>query len=78
MEELVIDPKKFHSDIEDIVEKHGCGYIDALLFYQKNKVLEAETVSVLVKKNPLLKAKLHEEMLVVRMVKPSDTPKLTF
>lgn len=78
MMSLVIDPKKFHTEIEDIVETRSCGYMDALVYYQEQRGLEAETVSSLVKRNPLLKVKLHDELLAVRMVKPSDSPKLKF
>lgn len=75
---MVIDPKKFHSEIEDIVEKRACSYMDALVYYLEQRGLEAETVSFLVKRNPLLKAKLHDELVAVKMVKPSDAPKLKF
>lgn len=74
----MIDPKQFHSDIEDIVEKTSCSYLDALISYQSKRNLEAETVSYLVKKNPLLKAKLHNEQQELKTVKPNPSQKLVF
>lgn len=67
----MIDPKQFHIDIENLVAEKGCGYMDALILYQEKAGIEIETVSSLVKQNPLLKAKVEEEAVELLLVKPS-------
>lgn len=74
---IIIDARAFHSDIEDIVERHACSYMDALILYQERRGIEAETISAMVKKNPLLKAKLLDEQTKLRTIK-QDKNKLRF
>jgi hypothetical protein len=65
----VIDPKQFHLDIEELVARTGCTYMDAILEYQLSSAVEIETVSALVKQNVVLKARVQEEAEQLRLVK---------
>ena len=67
----LIDPKQFHLEIEKLVSEKGCGYMDALMFYQEKAGVEIETIASLVKQNQILKAKLEEESIENLLVKPS-------
>lgn len=73
----IVDAKAFHLKIEEIVVSKNCSYIDAVLLYQQEANTEFETVASLVKQNPVLKAKIQEDAVAVRMVKPT-VKKLTF
>lgn len=74
---MILDPKTFHALIETIVAEKGCGYMDAALIYREQANVEIETVSSLIKQNPVLKAKVHEEAEVLRLVKATPN-KLKF
>jgi hypothetical protein len=65
----VIDVKDFQRAIGEIVSTAKCSYTDAVLEYQLRFGVEVETVSSLVKKSPVLKACIEEEMTSVRMLK---------
>lgn len=47
----------------------GATYIDALVEYAKEHDLEIETVADIVKKSTILKEKIREEAVAMRMVK---------
>lgn len=66
----MIEPKQFHIEIEERVTKTGCTYLEAIIEFQEKSGIEMETVSALVKQNPILKMKLQEEAEAIRMVKP--------
>lgn len=51
---------------------NGATYIDALVEYAKENDLEIETVAEIVKKSSILKEKIREEAVAVRMVKKED------
>lgn len=73
----IVDAKAFHLKIEEIVSTKNCSYVDAVLIYQQEANTEYETVASLVKQNPVLKAKVQEDAVALRMVKPS-VKKLVF
>ena len=50
----------------------GATYIDALVEYAKEHDLEIETVAEIVKKSSILKEKIREEAVAVRMVKKEE------
>lgn len=64
----ILDKKQFHHDVEEIVWMHDVSYMEALQIYQESAGCEAETVAAMVKKNPILKAKLQEELEKINMV----------
>lgn len=68
---VLIDPKQFHLDIEELVSEKGCEYMEALVFYQERANVEIETIAALVRQNPILKAKLEDESIDKLLVKPS-------
>ena len=51
---------------------NGATYIDALIEYAKEHDLEIETVAEIVKKSSILKEKIREEAVAVRMVKKEE------
>lgn len=61
-------PEKIHNAI---APRLVCGltYIDALVEYAKNNNLEVETVAEIVKKSPIIKEKLREEAIQMKLVK---------
>lgn len=61
-------PEKIHMEISSKLAK-GATYIDALVEYAKEHDLEIETVADIVKKSTILKEKIREEAVAMRMVK---------
>lgn len=50
----------------------GATYIDALVEYAKENNLEIESVADIVKKSTILKEKIREEAIAIRMVKKEE------
>jgi uncharacterized membrane-anchored protein YitT (DUF2179 family) len=63
--------EKIHMEIASKLS-NGATYIDALVEYAKENDLEIETVAEIVKKSSILKEKIREEAVAVRMVKKED------
>ncbi len=70
----VLVQEEFSRDIEEIVYMYDVCYMDAIIIYAERVGAEVETVGALVKRHPVLKAKLHEECAEVNLVE--RTPKL--
>jgi hypothetical protein len=64
-------PEKIHRAIEKRLS-HGVPYIDALIEYAKERDLEIETISEIVKKSPVIKEKLRNEAQTMRLLKVKD------
>jgi uncharacterized membrane-anchored protein YitT (DUF2179 family) len=63
--------EKIHMEISSKLAG-GATYIDALVEYAKEHDLEIETVAEIVKKSSILKEKIREEAVAVRMVKKEE------
>lgn len=63
--------EKIHMEISGKLS-NGATYIDALIEYAKEHDLEIETVAEIVKKSSILKEKIREEAVAVRMVKKEE------
>lgn len=61
-------PEKIHIAISGRLA-NGLTYIDALVEYAKNNNLEVETVAEIVKKSPIIKEKLREEAIQMKLMK---------
>lgn len=61
-------PEKIHHDIASKLAK-GVSYIDALIDYAAEHDLEVETIAEIVKKSSIMKEKIREEALKMRLVK---------
>lgn len=61
-------PEKIHMEIASKLA-NGATYIDALIEYAREHNLEIETVADIVKKSSILKEKIREEAIAIRMVK---------
>lgn len=61
-------PEKIHMEISKKLS-NGATYIDALIEYAKENDLEIETVAEIVKKSSILKEKIREEAVSMKMVK---------
>jgi predicted aldo/keto reductase-like oxidoreductase len=68
-------PEKVHHDISEMLAK-GVNYIDALCEYARKNELEIETVADIVKKSSILKEKVRNEAVQLKMVK-RDEPDIT-
>lgn len=64
-------PEKVHHDISEMLAR-GVNYIDALVEYARQNDLEIETVADIVKKSSILKEKVRNEAIGLRMVKKDD------
>ncbi len=72
----VLVPEEFVSDIEEIVYMADCDYLEAAMIYAERVGVEVETVAALVRKHPVLKAKIQVEAEDLNLV--HRTPKLEF
>jgi len=68
-------PEKIHHEISHMLAA-GINYIDALCEYARQHDLEIETVADIVKKSSILKEKVRNEAVDLRMVK-RDEPDIT-
>jgi len=59
----------------EIAQKLACGvsYIDALVDYAREKNVEIETVAEIVKKSTIIKEKIREEAVKMRLVKRDES-----
>lgn len=64
--------EKFFQDIRSIVNKKGTSYLEAVVIYCEEYDIEVETVSTLIKKNELLRAKIEEEAENLNLIEKSD------
>jgi len=64
--------EKFFQDIRSIVNKKGTSYLEAVVIYCEEYDIEVETVSTLIKKNELLRAKIEEEAEDLNLIEKSD------
>lgn len=64
-------PEKIHMEIASKLSR-GATYIDALIEYAREHDLEIETVAEIVKKSSILKEKIREEAVAMRMVKKEE------
>jgi hypothetical protein len=61
-------PEKIHHEISAMLSK-GVSYIDALVDYSKKENMEIETLAEIVKKSEIMREKIREEGVRLRMVK---------
>jgi hypothetical protein len=64
-------PEKIHFEIAKRLST-GVSYIDALVDYASEHNMEIETVAEIVKKSPIMKEKIRDEAVKMRLVKPDD------
>ena len=64
--------EKFFHDIRNIVNKKGTSWLEAVVIYCEEYDIEVETVSTLIKKNELLRAKIEEEAESLNLIEKSD------
>lgn len=76
MGDIVIEtktPEKIHKDISTKLAR-GVPYIDALVDYAQEHNLEIETIAEIVKKSVVMREKIKDEALKMRLVKPDVNP----
>jgi hypothetical protein len=61
-------PEKIHHEISKRLA-NGVTYIDALVDYARERNIEVETVAEIVKKSTIIKEKVREEAVRMRLVK---------
>jgi predicted aldo/keto reductase-like oxidoreductase len=61
-------PDKIHHEISKMLS-NGVSYIDALVDYSKKENMEIETLAEIVKKSEIMREKIREEGVRLRMVK---------
>jgi len=59
---------QFSYDIEMIVQKKRCDYLDAILLYIEERELEVETVAALVRNSVVIKSKLQAECVDMNLI----------
>lgn len=64
-------PDKIHHEIAKMLS-NGVTYIDALVDYASMNNMEIEALAEIVKKSPIMKEKLKDEAVKMRLVKPDD------
>lgn len=65
-------PEKIHHEISKKLA-NGVSYIDALVDYAKERNIEIETVAEIVKKSTIIKEKIREEAMRMRLVKRDES-----
>lgn len=65
-------PEKIHHEISKKLA-NGVSYIDALVDYAKERNVEIETVAEIVKKSTIIKEKIREEAMRMRLVKRDES-----
>lgn len=63
--------------INDIVFEYDISYIEAIILYSERSKIEVESLGEIVKKTPVLRAKVEEEAEGLRMIKKT-TDRLIF
>lgn len=66
-------PEKIHHDIAEKLAK-GASYIDALIDYAREHNLEIETIAEIVKKSTVMREKIKDEAVKMRLVKSDGNP----
>lgn len=64
-------PERVHHEISEMLA-NGVNYIDALVEYARIHDLEIETVADIVKKSTILKEKVRNDAIKMRMVESDD------
>ena len=64
-------PERVHHEIQEMLSR-GTNYIDALCEYARINELEIETVADIVKKSSILKEKVRNEAVELKMVQRDD------
>lgn len=65
-------PEKIHHEISKKLA-NGVTYIDALVDYARERNIEVETVAEIVKKSTIIKEKVREEAVRMRLVKRDES-----
>lgn len=58
---IINKSENFASDIEALIQKHKCNYIDAVIMWCEKHGIEPETAGKLVNKNKNLKLKMKSD-----------------
>jgi len=69
-------PDSIHQEISKMLS-NGVTYIDAIVEYAKKNDLEIETVAEIVKRSSVIKEKIREEALKMKLVKRDDNRDIT-
>jgi predicted aldo/keto reductase-like oxidoreductase len=69
-------PDNIHQDIS-VMLANGVTYIEAIVEYAKNNELEIETVAEIIKKSAVIKEKIRQEAVSMKMVKNEDNRDIT-
>lgn len=69
-------PEKVHHDIAYMLQT-GVNYVDALVEYARKNELEIEAVADIVKKSSILKEKVRNEAVKMKMVIREDDKDIT-
>jgi hypothetical protein len=69
-------PDSIHQDISHMLS-NGVTYIDAIVEYAKKNDLEIETVAEIVRRSSVIKEKIREEALKMKLVKKDDVRDIT-
>jgi hypothetical protein len=69
-------PDSIHQDISHMLS-NGVTYIDAIVEYAKKNDLEIETVAEIVRRSSVIKEKIREEALKMKLVKSDGNRDIT-
>lgn len=65
-----------HREIEHMLS-NGVSYIEAIVQYSRDNDLEIETVAEIVKKSSVIKEKIRQEAVQMRLVRTDDNRDIT-
>lgn len=69
-------PDSIHQEISYMLS-NGVTYIDAIIEYAKKNELEIETVAEIVRRSSVIKEKIREEALKMKLVKKDEIRDIT-
>ena len=69
-------PDSIHQEISHMLS-NGVTYIDAIVEYAKRNDLEIETVAEIVRRSSIIKEKIRQEALKMKLVKKDDVRDIT-
>jgi hypothetical protein len=69
-------PDVIHQEISHMLA-NGVSYIDSIVEYAKKNDLEIETIAEIVKKSSVIKEKIRQEAIHMKMVKNEDDYDIT-
>jgi predicted aldo/keto reductase-like oxidoreductase len=69
-------PDSIHQEISHMLS-NGVTYIDAIIEYAKKNELEIETVAEIVRRSSVIKEKIREEALKMKLVKKDEIRDIT-